>query len=345
MGEWDQPVVGMRSCFDLSDGLEALAHSGPIGRGQSTVMGGWSAREWFVIKQAKVHLSDDGVLIPQVAMGVEARELQHGPHGMEDKPVTHPEHPAVRYAEQFTHYFDLIAERKSAIFHLRELARATLLAKFLVNNEDIRKRMGDSWYYLGADEEKPMAIPSSLEVPQLWNERSAARIEVNAEGEIVDAEEGIERSRHGIYGGAQFALPGADTLSVLQTGPRGPMIFMPQRVTAALPPKWIVLLEWRVVLLSSRAWICAWTTSTVLRRPRPWRKRRRALMEAGPAGAATTLWARPFGTAWEVPSSGPRIVSCSRKCSIPTSRTGGRTQTPLCHLTAARITCGTCAAW
>jgi hypothetical protein len=239
MGEQQQPVVGMHSCFDMIDSLDnlALSGTGPVEGGKSAVVGGWSAREWFVIKQAKLLISEDGALVPQVQLGVEARELQHGPKGMEDKLVTRPDHPAVRYAEQFTHHFDLIAERKSVIFQLRELARASVLAKFLVEDDDIRKRMGDSWFYLGADGEKQVPSPGSLEVPQIWNERSSSRILVEENGEIVCAEEGIERTRHGIYGGVSMQM-GLSDLQVVQTGgPRGPVITIPQRVTCSLPPK------------------------------------------------------------------------------------------------------------
>ena len=54
------------------------------------------------------------MLIPFVKMGVEARETEFGPRGMVDKKCTRTNHPLVKFAESFTHNFDLIAERKSA---------------------------------------------------------------------------------------------------------------------------------------------------------------------------------------------------------------------------------------
>merc|ERR1719253_1060400 len=60
MGEYEQPVLGMKSCFDYSE-ME--------GFGQA-----WSAREWFLVRKAEVQMSEDNVLIPFVRMGVEARE-------------------------------------------------------------------------------------------------------------------------------------------------------------------------------------------------------------------------------------------------------------------------------
>merc|ERR1719343_1010764 len=100
MGQYEQPVVGMRSCLDdLSQGE---------GRDKE-----WNAREWFVVKDADVLMSEDKVLVPYVNMGVEAREQIMGDTGLVDAPLTKPDHPLVKYAEVFTRNFDLIAERKS----------------------------------------------------------------------------------------------------------------------------------------------------------------------------------------------------------------------------------------
>merc|ERR1719453_2630378 len=71
MGEFDQPVVGMKSCLDFAEeGCDAE----------------WRAREWFVVNEAAVQcsMSKDGkMLIPHVKMGVEAREQMTGPNGLE----------------------------------------------------------------------------------------------------------------------------------------------------------------------------------------------------------------------------------------------------------------------
>merc|ERR1711933_653573 len=118
MGEYEQPVVGMKSCFDYSE---------------EKCFDKWNAREWFMVRQAEVHVSEDNVLVPRVKMGVEAREQIHSSRGLEDAPLTRKSHPMVKYAEAFSKNFDLIAERKSVIYHLRELAKASVLAKFLVD--------------------------------------------------------------------------------------------------------------------------------------------------------------------------------------------------------------------
>merc|ERR1740121_1513110 len=129
MGEYEQPVVGMRSCSEI---------------GFDDVEVSWKAREWFMVRKAEVHVSQDHVIMPFVRMGVEAWEQIVGEDGkLQDAKVTRSDHPLLKYAQAFTHNFDLIAERKSVIFNLRELAKASVLAKFLVDaNVDVQQ----SWF-------------------------------------------------------------------------------------------------------------------------------------------------------------------------------------------------------
>jgi len=180
MGEYEQPIVGMKSCHDLStaDGPE------------------WSAREWFVVRKAEVQMSGDNVLMPYVKMGVEAREQIISECGLEDVRTTKPNHPLVKYAEMFTHNFDLIAERKSVVFHLRELAKASILAKFLLE-ADID--LDDSWFAMADNATEACC----LEIPQLWNDRSHSQIQVQ-DGRIVNAD--TSTSSQSLYGGVQFGL-------------------------------------------------------------------------------------------------------------------------------------------
>jgi hypothetical protein len=181
MGEQEQPVTGMRSCFDD-------LKEGDI----------WSAREWFVVRKAELHLTDDQVLVPFVKMGVEAREQVGGRFGLEDAPITRADHPLVKYAESFTKNFELIAERKSSIYHLRELAKASVLAKFLV---EAQVDLEDTWYNLAAEPEKICC----MEVPQLWNDRCFSTIQLQ-NGKIQDAEERRGTSGKQLFGGVQFGL-------------------------------------------------------------------------------------------------------------------------------------------
>jgi hypothetical protein len=136
-------------------------------------------------------------------MGIEAREQVRTQDGfLEDTRITRSNHPLVKYAEAFTHNFDLIAERRSAIFHLRELAKASVLAKFLVEGE---VHLEDGWFDLA---EK--AGECQTRIPQLWNDRRYATITVQSEGgEIasLDTAESISGDHSwGIYGGVEFGL-------------------------------------------------------------------------------------------------------------------------------------------
>uniref|UniRef100_A0A7S4T7X5 Uncharacterized protein n=1 Tax=Alexandrium monilatum TaxID=311494 RepID=A0A7S4T7X5_9DINO len=185
MGEHEQPVVGLKSCFDIS--AESGWHEA------------WRAREWFVIRKADVLLSPGRVLTPYVKMGVEAREQVQGPHGFEDARITRPDHPLVKYAEAFTHYFDLIAERRSVIFHLREMAKATVIAKFLIEGGFC---LEDAWFSAADFIEVADSAPK---IPQLWNERMHSRVQVE-DGAIVAAEEDFGTRTHGVYGGIELGL-------------------------------------------------------------------------------------------------------------------------------------------
>jgi len=207
MGEYEQPVVGMRSCFDFSFEEDYDKE--------------WNAREWFVVRKAEVHLSEDNVVIPHVRMGVEAWEQHVDADGkLQDSKVTRANHPLQRYAEAFTHNFDLIAERKSVIFNLRELAKASVLAKYIV---DARVNVQQSWIdavETPALTAKPVKLAGksepdkSLQIPQLWNQRYYGKIQVE-KGTIVEDKGGIQAKAHGVYGGVNFGL---DRFSVAAPG-------------------------------------------------------------------------------------------------------------------------------
>jgi len=184
MGECEQPVLGMKSCFDLNK--------------EEWHEKDWRAREWYVMKNAEIKMTQEGVLIPHVKMGVEAREQITGPEGVEDAKITRPDHPLVRYAEAFTHHFDLIAERKSCVYHLRELAKASIMAKYLMESG---VELDDSWFNMAEEE----AAACCLEIPQLWNERNRSQIRVQ-DGKLLNADSGFGASSHSLYGGVQFGL-------------------------------------------------------------------------------------------------------------------------------------------
>lgn len=185
MGEYNQPVVGMKSGFDYAE-VEGQEKE-------------WSAREWFIVRKAEVQITENNVLIPSVKMGIEAREQILIDDVLEDAPITRQDHPMVKYADIFTQNFDLIAERKSVIFHLRELAKAAVMAKFLIECPEVN--VEESWIRLA--KEKEMAY--ALEVPQLWNQRTHSQIHVKDGKMSGEKNDELARAR-GIYGGVSFGL-------------------------------------------------------------------------------------------------------------------------------------------
>ena len=68
-------------------------------------------------------------MIPFVEIGAEAREQVLCKNGIEGAPITGANHTLKRFAESFTRSFDLIAERKSVVFHLREFPKASVIEK------------------------------------------------------------------------------------------------------------------------------------------------------------------------------------------------------------------------
>mmetsp|Transcript_79956 Transcript_79956/g.138594 ORF Transcript_79956/g.138594 Transcript_79956/m.138594 type:complete len:1218 (-) Transcript_79956:110-3763(-) len=186
MGEYSQPVIGMKSCFDYSE-MEGADKE-------------WSGREWFIVRKADIALTEDSILVPRVKMGVEAREQVLRGDQLIDVKTTRKHHPLVKYADSFTRCFDLIAERKSVVFHLRELAKASVMAKMLV---DGGVKLNGPWFDL-AGEVKEFC---PMEVPQLWNHRERNKILMN-DGNVEMANEDGEELHYcqGLYGGVSFGL-------------------------------------------------------------------------------------------------------------------------------------------
>uniref|UniRef100_A0A7S1MPA9 Uncharacterized protein n=1 Tax=Alexandrium catenella TaxID=2925 RepID=A0A7S1MPA9_ALECA len=135
-------------------------------------------------------------------MGVEAREQFKGDSGMEDSPLSRADHPLVKYAEAFTHYFDVIAERRSVVYHLRELAKASVLAKFLM---EASVNLEDQWFDMADGVDTVGEADLVDDVPQLWNKRCYAQLRVQ-DGGMIDMEASLGVSTHGVYGGVQFGL-------------------------------------------------------------------------------------------------------------------------------------------
>lgn len=151
-----------------------------------------------MVRKAEMLMTANKVLIPEVKMGVEAREQTVASNGcLEDRKVSKPHNPLVRYSEVFTHNLDLIAERKSVVYHLRELAKVSVMAKFLM---DTGVHLDEAWFNMANDTSEACC----MEVPQLWHSRYQLQINVQ-DGKLVESEQGYGTMRS-VYGGVQFGL-------------------------------------------------------------------------------------------------------------------------------------------
>lgn len=219
LGEYEMPVAGMLSVFDWSE----------LSDKERT----WAGREWFVVRKAEVRLAQDKTLVPFVKMGVEAREQVVTKKGLEDAPVTASTHPLKKFADSFSRHFDLIAERKSVVFHLRELAKASVMAKYLV---DSHVRVDPQWHRIADEIVKGTPSEAHPEIPQLWNMRGNSRIQLK-NGRLIDMFTGGQKNLQAIYGGVEFGLDRFELAqrhalqgqTGMQLGPSGRPMFMPQR--------------------------------------------------------------------------------------------------------------------
>lgn len=219
LGEYEMPVAGMLSVFDWSE----------LSDKERT----WAGREWFVVRKAEVRLAQDKTLVPFVKMGVEAREQVVTKKGLEDAPVTASTHPLKKFADSFSRHFDLIAERKSVVFHLRELAKASVMAKYLV---DSHVCVDPQWHRIADEIVKGTPSEAHPEIPQLWNMRGNSRIQLK-NGRLIDMFTGGQKNLQAIYGGVEFGLDRFELAqrhalqgqTGMQLGQSGRPMFMPQR--------------------------------------------------------------------------------------------------------------------
>mmetsp|Transcript_40252 Transcript_40252/g.106269 ORF Transcript_40252/g.106269 Transcript_40252/m.106269 type:complete len:916 (-) Transcript_40252:3-2750(-) len=90
-----------------------------------------AGRQWFVVKSANVGKSADGVVLPRVTMGVEARRLEVSKNGYSDAATIDPRDPNFVLAQKVTELFDQLAEKVPVIGELYSVAKAQLVARWL----------------------------------------------------------------------------------------------------------------------------------------------------------------------------------------------------------------------
>lgn len=177
----DKALAGLPSLFDEApNAAEAQA-----------------ARQWFVVQKAWIDQSSDGALVPQVKMGVEARRLVMGADGYKDADVTDRNDPAVRHARAFTERMAEACEQMPVIRELMEIARASVLARYLLEKgAKLDHRVLESY----AIPDCPEGPLYSLVIPTLSKKRTSSS--VVAEGDAVM----VRSLRQTMHGGVDLAV-------------------------------------------------------------------------------------------------------------------------------------------
>jgi len=115
-GDKTYAPLGLPSAFDASS---------PVGEERAS-------RQWFTVKRASISVAADGALVPHVELSVETRRLTRCSTGYKDAAYTDPHDPMVRQAAAVSERFAEIAARVPVAAELISLARATVLAMYLL---------------------------------------------------------------------------------------------------------------------------------------------------------------------------------------------------------------------
>lgn len=160
----------------------------------------FAGRQWFVIRRAGVRVASDGVVVPSVEMGVEARRLVPGASGYTDAPHTDPDDPFVRQAAAMTSRFADIAACVPAVGELMSLAKALTLASYLLgcgccSDETLLEK-----YVLP---QVPEGCMYGLEIPTLVKEKRTTSVEHDvASGQVI-----VGTHRQAMHGGVDLKIP------------------------------------------------------------------------------------------------------------------------------------------
>jgi len=199
----DLRLPGIPSVFD-----------GELGGGQEAI----ASRQWFTMKRVGVSLSPDGAVIPHVELGVEARRLQPGPRGYEDAPQTDPNDPTVRQAAIVTARFPEIAAQVPVAGELMQLARATVLAVYLLKRGcQLNDAVLRSY--------RPLKVPEEarypLEIPVLVKDRSRSLVAAK-QSDLARAgsmELSVQRLSKSMRGGVDLSVPLPSKKAQVETRP------------------------------------------------------------------------------------------------------------------------------
>jgi len=206
-----------------------------LGRLNDTPESGERAgRQWFVIREATVTVTDDGVLVPHVKMGVEARRLMLCAEGYRDAEQTDASDPFVQQAGAITAHFKDVASQLKAVGELVALAKSMVVARYLLSKGC---QCNGSMLNKCVLPMVPEQHEYSLEIPTLARRRRSSSVEQDpTTGQVM-----VNHERQAIHGGVdlhvpalQVSLPQSKPVRLLEpTAPRELLpLFQPLRRAA-----------------------------------------------------------------------------------------------------------------
>jgi len=167
----------------------------------NTTEGGERAgRQWFVIQGATVTVTDDGVLVPHVKMGVEARRLTPCAEGYRDAEHTDANDPFVQQARAITQHFKDVASQMKAVGELVALAKSMVVARYLLSKGcQCDGSMLDKCVLPMVPEEREYG----LEIPTLARRRRSSSVGQDpATGQVM-----VSHEHQAIHGGVDLHVP------------------------------------------------------------------------------------------------------------------------------------------
>jgi len=228
--DWMASTVAGEVLFQADYALKQICLGDLELPGLPSALDGWkfndgeevAARQWFVIRRGWVTVSRDGAIVPHCEMGVEARRLVPGAKGYEDAAYTDPAEPMVRMAMALSDRFNWVAEQLPVVGELLALAKALVLARFLLEtgsacNTAVVSKLPQP--------RCPEGDEYRLEIPTLRMERRTSYVQQSG-SQLV-----MQRQTRCIYGGVDLGVPGEKVVSK----PLAQAILEPQAQRVKLP--------------------------------------------------------------------------------------------------------------
>lgn len=159
-----------------------------------------SARQWFTLRRTLVVISADGLVVPNVEMGVETRRLVKGRNGYEDAPYTAPDDPMVKQAALVSARFYEVAAHLPVVSELHAVARAMVAARFLLER-GCQCDVSVLEQYESPRTPEGRSYP--MEIPTLTKERGITNVMHDSESKGLV----LQRRRRAMHGGVDLSVP------------------------------------------------------------------------------------------------------------------------------------------